>query len=126
MNTKYRIIQNEIFVNLKFQWGQSFYIGIAALVMFFVALGIDIGGTALVCITAKQERQTYRDQLFFVDDRGARHEKRRDGDAADAQPMIQSLASKNDNAADIGRNQRPRIDFSSEPKVWKFPKMTRV
>jgi len=120
-----------------FQWGQSFYLGIAALVMFFIALGIDIGGTVLVCATAKQEHQTYQQQLFFVDDRGGAKgaknregTKNREGDAAAAEPMIQRPSSKQGTVVEINRRQQPRVNFANEPTVWKFPqmgaKMTRV
>src|SRR5271166_415779 len=106
--------------------------------MFFIALGIDIGGTVLVCATAKQDRQTYRDQLFFVDDskgdrggsegdrgssRGARS---RDFDKAAAEPMIQRPSGKRETVVEINRREQPRVNFANEPTVWKFPKMTRV
>lgn len=96
---------------LQFHLGESFYVGIASMLIFLLALALDITGAVLLCVTAKSPLSS-RSQLYYgAEDYAERKEAHPCSD--DAQ-MQRSMIENNYNESLV------------VPVLWKYPKMTRV
>lgn len=103
--------------------GQSFYLGIVALVIFIVALGLDIGAAVLTCITARPRRQPQRNQLYYIgkDTKQPTKQSRRPsyGSETISIPDAPQMAH-------VHQAVRPMRKDDEESTAWKYPKVARV
>jgi hypothetical protein len=104
-----------------FQLGQSFYIGVAALILFLIALIVNIGGTALTCISAKSDEESgsYRQRRLKIIGKPD-NEKRRDFEPNIRPPP--PLKRLYDDSGPIERPKRLYEDSGDKNDLYKGSK----
>ncbi len=113
--------------------------------MFLIAFAIDIGSTALICATAKPHRAAYRQRLFFMDDSDPKNsdsdpknskkhlyesetsEKSSKKQKAEEKSAMKPMIQPPNHHAESGMTRDQSFNnYSGEPILWKYPKVTWV